>query len=81
MVLLEIYLSGVEASKTMCDDSRVADVKLQRELRASAAERRLGLSPKIDDNSEKSPNYEGQGECSSYEVHLSQPLFGMYATF
>ena len=77
MVLLEIYLSGVEASKTMCDDSREADVQLQRELLASAAEKRFGLSPRTDDNSEDSPNFGDQGACSSYEIDLSQPLFGM----
>jgi len=73
----EVDLKGVEASKTMCDDSREADVQLQRELLASAAEKRFGLSPRTDDNSEDSPNFEDQGACSSYEINLSQPLFGM----
>ena len=61
----------------MSDDRADTDVKMRRELLASAAERRLGWSPRAEDNSEQSSNYEDQGAFSSFDIDLSQPLFRM----
>ena len=60
----------------MSGDGTKTDLESKRELLASAAERRLGLglSPKAEDVSERPLNL---GACTSDEIDLSQPLFGM----
>ena len=72
------FLLAWEADETMSKVKSDADRKSQREMCASAAERRISLSPNSPELfSENASNYEDQGTNSSFDVNLSKSLFGM----
>ena len=73
------YLLEFETNEAMSDGALDPDVKMRRELLASAAEKRL--SPNAEESLEVTSSYENQGTSSSFEVPLSHSLFRYEKTF
>lgn len=72
----------VEGSGTMSEDKGENDVRSRRELLASAAEKRLSLSPCSSELSqEQSTSIEDQTASASCDIKMSQSLFAMLAFF